>query len=101
MLIFCWYDGFENEKRLKFGGRCHVLSRTNQHQGAAQEKKRQTFWFCCQCCPWLASTTPNMDVPDNHDQTTYDRKTKIVVFYSLSNVFYFISGSKFREDISK
>ena len=29
-----------------------------------------------------ASTTPNMDAPDNY-QTTYDSKTKIVVFYSL------------------
>ena len=29
-----------------------------------------------------ASTTPNIDAPDNY-QTTYDSKTKIVVFYSL------------------
>ena len=28
----------------------------------------------------------NMD-PPNHYQTTYDSKTKIVVFYSLSNAF--------------
>ena len=33
-----------------------------------------------------ASTTPNMDAPDNY-QTTYDSKTKIVVLYSLSNAF--------------
>ena len=32
----------------------------------------------------LASTTPNMDAPDNY-QTTYDSKTKIVVFYSLND----------------
>ena len=30
-----------------------------------------------------ASTTPNMDPPDNY-QTTYDSKTNIVVFYSQS-----------------
>ena len=30
-----------------------------------------------------ASTTPNMD-PSDYYQTTYDSKTKIVVFYSLS-----------------
>ena len=49
---------------------------------------------------WLrpASTTPNMDAPDNN-QTTYDSKTKIVVFYSLSNAFDLISGSKFREEV--
>ena len=31
-----------------------------------------------------ACTTPNMDPPDNY-QTTYDSKTKSVVFYSLSD----------------
>ena len=41
--------------------------------------------------------SPNMDPPDNY-QTTYDSKTKIVVFYSVSKVFDLISGSKFRED---
>ena len=41
-----------------------------------------------------------MDPPDNY-QTTYDSKTEIVIFYSLSNAIDFISGSKFREDISK
>ena len=35
-----------------------------------------------------------MPVPDN-----YDSKTKIAVFYSLSNAFDLISGSEFREDI--
>ena len=37
--------------------------------------------------------------PADHYQTTYDSKTKIVVFYSLSNAFDLISGSKFGEDI--
>ena len=42
--------------------------------------------------------------PPDHYQTTYDSKTKIVVFYSLipnslSNAFDLISGSKFGEDI--
>ena len=44
----------------------------------------------CQAGPYLylvdtrrpASTTPNMDPPDNY-QTTYDSKTKNVVFDSL------------------
>jgi hypothetical protein len=45
-----------------------------------------------------ASTTPNMDAPDNY-QTTYDSKTKIVIFYSLSNAFDLISGSKLGDDI--
>ena len=31
--------------------------------------------------------------------TRHDSKTKIVVFYSLSNAFDLISGSKFGEDI--
>ena len=39
-----------------------------------------------------------MDAPD-HYQTTGDSKTKIVVFYSLSNAFDLISGSKFGDDI--
>ena len=47
-----------------------------------------------------ASTTPNMDPPDNY-QTTCDSETKIVVFYSLSNAFILISGSKFRKNIVK
>ena len=33
------------------------------------------------------------------NQTTYDSKTKIVVFYSLSNAFDLISGNKFGENI--
>ena len=37
--------------------------------------------------------------PPDHYQTTYVSKTKIVVFYSLSNAFDLISGSKFGEDI--
>ena len=45
-----------------------------------------------------APTTINMDPPDNY-QTTYDSKTKVVVFYSLSIAFNLISGSKFRDDI--
>ena len=44
------------------------------------------------------STTIQIMDPDNY-QTTYDSKTNIVVFYSLSNAFDLISGSKFREDI--
>ena len=39
-----------------------------------------------------------MNPPDNY-QTTYDSKTKIVVFYSLSNAFDLTSGSTFRENI--
>ena len=35
----------------------------------------------------LESTTLHMDAPDNY-KTTYDSKTKIVVFYSLSNAFW-------------
>ena len=34
--------------------------------------------------------------PPDHYQTTYDSKTKFVVFYSLSNAFDLFSGSKFR-----
>ena len=30
----------------------------------------------------------NMDPPDNY-QTIYDSQTKIVIFYPLSNAFYF------------
>ena len=39
-----------------------------------------------------ASTTLNMDVFDNY-QTTYDSKTKIVVFYFLSIVVYVVCNS--------
>ena len=40
----------------------------------------------------------NLDRPDNY-QTTYDGKTKIVIFYSLSNAIDLTSGSTFRENI--
>ena len=42
----------------------------------------------------------NMDPPGNY-QTTYDSKTKIVVFYSPSNAFDLTSGNKFRENINQ
>ena len=51
----------------------------------------------CQVGPLFDNDT-NMDPPDNY-QTTYDSKTKIVVFYSLSNAFDITSGSTFRENI--
>ena len=72
------------------------------------ENKRWQCWFRCHMlsgnCPLfgvvdngLASIhyNTNMDPPDNY-QTTYDSKTNIVVFYSLSNVFDLTSGCKFR-----
>ena len=40
----------------------------------------------------MASTTPNMDAPNNY-QTTYDSKNKIVVFYSLINCMIKFKGS--------
>ena len=48
-----------------------------------------TIWLCChmfsgncQAGPYLYRITQNMNPPDNY-QTTYDSKTKMVVFYSL------------------
>ena len=67
------------------------------------ENKRRQFWFCCHMSYFAAifgvvdaglHYDTNMAQPDN-DQTTYDSKTKIVVFYSLSNAFDLIFGSKF------
>ena len=54
-----------------------------------------------QACPYLEKWMPATTIQDNydHDQTTYDSKTKIVVFYFLSNAFDLISGSQFGEDI--
>ena len=40
----------------------------------------------CQVRPYLEYYDTNTGPPDNY-QTTYDSKTKIVVFYSLSNAF--------------
>ena len=44
-----------------------------------------------------AFTTPDMDLPNNY-QTTYDIKTKIIVFYSLStrpcHFFHIMVGMK-------
>ena len=42
----------------------------------------------------------NMVQLDNY-QTTYDSKTKLVIFYSLSNSFDLISGRKYYRYISK
>ena len=50
--------------------------------GRQLENKRQQFVLLSYVAR-PASTTPNMDTPDNY-QTTYDSKTKIVIFYSVN-----------------
>ena len=47
---------------------------------------------------YLVSLRYKYDQPDNY-QTTYDSKTKIVVYYSLSSAFDVTSVSTFRENI--
>ena len=61
--------------------------------------KSQQFCFCCHMLSGNCQAGPYLY--RSGYRPTYDSRTKIVVFYSLSNAFDLISGSKFGEDISK